>query len=73
MSSERVEFRVSLQDIKLSKDRLDAMEAAIRKSVLNEIATLDLKGDYVVENLVKEEELMRALGPTRGIRVRKPQ
>jgi len=50
-------FQVELKGIKLPDDIVKEMDATIRRTVLNEVARLDLRGEYTVGKIPHKEWL----------------
>jgi hypothetical protein len=51
MAEESNEFRVTLKGLMIPKSNTRQIELQIRGAALNEIATLDLKGDLALKDL----------------------
>jgi hypothetical protein len=50
VSDQTEEFQVTIKGIPIPADVTKRLEVEIRQVILKEIATLDLKGDYVVSD-----------------------
>jgi hypothetical protein len=50
----QTEFRVVIRGLKIPDEIVKKMEENIRAAAFNELAKMDLKGDYVVKNNVQE-------------------
>ena len=67
MNKRRKDFKVVIEGLNLPKDTQNRIANEIRRTVLREVASLDLRGDLVVKNMPKGKEFLENIGPTDGI------
>jgi hypothetical protein len=68
MAAQTEGFQVVIKGIQIPADVAKRLEVEIRQVVLKELASLDLKGDYVVSNLQKQNEPTASLPGGHGTR-----
>lgn len=60
-------YGVVINGIDMPAEKKKQIAIEIRKTVMQELATMDLKGDLTVRNSLKGQEFLSRIGPTSGI------
>jgi hypothetical protein len=60
-------FGVVINGLQIPAEKKKKIAIEIRKTVLEELATMDLKGDLTVKKSLKGQEFLSRIGPTDGI------